>query len=93
MAGLLDQHLLTVLIFLPTAGAVLLCFFPKTQPRMAMWGAFVVSVAELALSVPLWTRFAVGGAGFQFWNGRTGSRRSASPIRSRSTGSRSCSSS
>ena len=66
MKELLDHHLLTVLIFLPTAGAVLLCFFPKSQGRAAMRAAIAVSVAELALSVPLWTRFAAGDAGFQF---------------------------
>ena len=32
------------------AGAVLLLLLPKSQVRAAMWAAFLVSVAELALS-------------------------------------------
>jgi NADH-quinone oxidoreductase subunit M len=66
MTALLDQHLLSVLIFLPTAGAALLCFFPKSLAKTAMWVALTVSVAELALSIPLWTRFVAGDPGFQF---------------------------
>ena len=66
MKEFLDHNLLTVLIFLPTAGAALLCFFPKSQSRAAMAAALGVSVAELALSVPLWTRFVAEDGGFQF---------------------------
>src|SRR6266498_2972232 len=57
MADLLANHLLTVVIFLPTAGAALLLFFPPSKPAAAKWFAFVIS---------LWTRFQVGTGDFQF---------------------------
>ncbi|MDQ6891570.1 MAG: NADH-quinone oxidoreductase subunit M [Acidobacteriota bacterium] len=66
MAGLLSGHLLTVLIFLPTAGAAVLLLFPKGAGRASMWFATAVSAIELALSIPLWTRFDPAMPGFQF---------------------------
>ncbi len=66
MSELLANHLLTVVIFLPTAGAVLLLFFPATKPAAAKWFAFVISLAAFVLSIPLWTRFQVTTADFQF---------------------------
>ena len=66
MADLLAKHLLTVLIFLPTAGAVLLLLFPESQPRAARLFALAVATAELALSVLLWIRFDPLVSGFQF---------------------------
>jgi len=63
---LLSDHLLSVVIFLPTAGAVLLLFFPPSKPAAAKWFAFVISLADFAVSIPLWTRFQVGTADFQF---------------------------
>ncbi len=66
MSGLLDQHLLSLLIFLPTAGAALLLLFPESQGKAAKWFALAVSILEFALSVPLWTRFAISHGGFQF---------------------------
>jgi len=68
MTDLLSNHLLTVLIFLPAAGAALLFFFPESRSGQAKWFAFGVSAAELLLSLPLWTRFDIhshSGA-FQF---------------------------
>ncbi len=66
MGDLLSNHLLSVVIFLPAAGAVLLLLFPESQAKGAKWFAVAISVLEFALSVPLWTRFAAGASGFQF---------------------------
>ncbi len=66
MDFLMSRHLLSVLIFLPTAGAVLLLLFPKSQARAAKGFALAVSVLELALSLPLWMRFDPHIPGFQF---------------------------
>src|SRR5262245_37540707 len=66
MNGLLRDHLLSVVVFLPTAGAALLLLFPRSAERAARNFAFGVSLLDLALSLPLWTRFSVTQAGFQF---------------------------
>jgi NADH-quinone oxidoreductase subunit M len=66
MSDLLANHLLTVVIFLPTAGAALLLLFPASKPAAAKWFAFGVSLVVFVLSIPLWTRFQVGTAEFQF---------------------------
>jgi NADH-quinone oxidoreductase subunit M len=66
MDTLLQDRLLTVVVFLPTAGAALLLLFPESASKAAKWFAFCVSVVEFAVSIPLWTRFDVAKAGFQF---------------------------
>src|SRR6266567_4470854 len=66
MSELLANNLLSLVIFLPTAGAVLLLLFPASKPGAAKWFAFGVSLVVFVLSIPLWTRFQVGTADFQF---------------------------
>ncbi|HKA37663.1 MAG TPA: NADH-quinone oxidoreductase subunit M [Thermoanaerobaculia bacterium] len=62
----LQGHLLTAVIFLPAAGAVLLLLFPESASKAAKWFAFGVSVLNFAVSIPLWTRFDISTSGFQF---------------------------
>src|SRR5713226_9458830 len=69
MADFLQNHLLTAVIFLPSAGAALLLLFPESKPSAAKWFAFWVAAADLALSIPLWTRFGIASSGFQFIEG------------------------
>ena len=64
--ALFADHLLSLLVFLPSAGALLLLLFPESQPRAIKGFALGVSVAVFAASLPLWTRFAAARAGFQF---------------------------
>src|SRR5215467_1691276 len=66
MEALLTDHLLTAVVFLPTAGAVLLLLFPRSATGAARNFAFAVSVLDLAISLPLWTRFLLTQDGFQF---------------------------
>jgi NADH-quinone oxidoreductase subunit M len=66
MGGLLTDHLLSVLIFLPSAGAVLLLLFPSRMEKEARVFALLVATANLVVSLPLWTRFDVVQKGFQF---------------------------
>src|SRR5215471_12068866 len=63
---MLSDHLLSAVVFLPVLGALLLLLVPKSNPEAAKWLAFVVSLVVFAVSIPLWTRFDVGNAGFQF---------------------------
>ncbi|MBI1966435.1 MAG: NADH-quinone oxidoreductase subunit M [Gemmatimonadetes bacterium] len=57
-----NQWILTVLLAWPALGALLVLLAPT---RWAKHLAFAASLAEFALSVPLWWRF-VPGAGMQF---------------------------
>src|SRR5689334_16540056 len=66
MKILLAEHLLTVLVFLPTAGAILLLLVPRSAPGVAKVGALTVATLELVLSLPLWWNFDSALRGFQF---------------------------
>ena len=66
MDSLLRDHLLSLLIFLPIAGAVLLVLFPESKPGAARLFALAVSVAVFLLSLLLWARFETSRADFQF---------------------------
>ncbi len=66
MEPILRDHLLSVLVFLPAAGAALLLLFPRSAVAPARTFALLVSVLELALSLPLWIRFDLVQHGFQF---------------------------
>ncbi|MCL5966909.1 MAG: NADH-quinone oxidoreductase subunit M [Deltaproteobacteria bacterium] len=63
---ILAQNLLTALIFLPLAGAALLLFLPRENPRFIKHVTFVVTVAEFILSLPLALDFDSGTAAMQF---------------------------
>ena len=66
MERLLTEHLLSVLVFLPAAGAALLLLFPSAMTRQAKAFALLVAILDCALSLPLWWRFDVTAKGFQF---------------------------
>jgi NADH-quinone oxidoreductase subunit M len=58
--------LLTVVTFLPAAGALLLLFVPRGQDLLLRAGALVVALATFAVSVPLYVRFDAASADYQF---------------------------
>ena len=66
MKTLLAEHLLTVLVFLPTAGAILLLLLPRSAAGVAKVGALTVATLECVLSLPLWWHFDTALRGFQF---------------------------
>ena len=66
MIALYGGQLLSILIFLPTVAAVLLLLIPERRTREAKIFALVASIVELALSIPLWTRFNPASGAFQF---------------------------
>jgi NADH-quinone oxidoreductase subunit M len=55
--------LLSIVIFLPLAGAALLFFF---KDQAARWLALGVALADFLLSLPLWLRFDAGTPQMQF---------------------------
>jgi NADH-quinone oxidoreductase subunit M len=60
------SHLLTIVTFLPLAGALVLLLVPRHRARVFAYGATVVAGVDFLLSVPLWLRFEAGRSGFQF---------------------------
>ncbi|WP_303849537.1 NADH-quinone oxidoreductase subunit M [Seleniivibrio woodruffii] len=59
------QHILSLLIFFPLAAALfILIFFRKG--KSSMWAAFIASVIEFIISIPLMANFDKNEAGMQF---------------------------
>ena len=58
--------LLTLILFIPSLGALLLLFLPREQEKLIKWSAFVISLVPLGLSIYLWTVFDATKNGFQF---------------------------
>src|SRR4051812_39587891 len=53
----IESHLLTLVIFLPLLGAVLVALLPRGEGGQHKGVAFIASLATFALSIPLWTGF------------------------------------
>jgi len=60
------QHLLSLILFLPLLGAVVITFLPRDQVEAIRWVAFITTLFPLGLSLVLWTRFDSHIEGFQF---------------------------
>jgi len=58
--------LLTLVTFLPAAGALALLLVPRRAEQALRGGALAVALAAFALSVPLYIRFDAGSADYQF---------------------------
>jgi len=61
-----DHHLLSVILFTPLAGAVLLLFVNRRQEDAIRWIANAFGIAGFAVSIPLWFRFQPFGDPWQF---------------------------
>jgi len=53
-------HLLSLIVFLPAVGAAVLLLFDGSRVKLIRWWAFAVSLAEFALSLPLFFGFDLG---------------------------------
>src|SRR3954468_21102204 len=53
----IESHLLTLVVFLPLLGAVLVALLPRAEGGQHKGVAFIASLATFALSIPLWTGF------------------------------------
>ena len=62
----LDAHILTVLTFLPLAGAILIALSAREAEARIRWIAFVVSVLDFLLSIKLFAGIGLHQAGMQF---------------------------
>ena len=64
--GFVDSHLLSLILFLPAAAAIILLFLPSDSLKLLRWFALLASLIPLGLSVYLWLRFSSDVGGFQF---------------------------
>ena len=62
----ISTHLLTLILFIPTAAALLMIFLPKDRVNLLRWWAFIASLVPFALTLLLWGRFVPTQSGFQF---------------------------
>jgi NADH-quinone oxidoreductase subunit M len=65
MSSGLDSHILTLVTFVPLAGALLLAFFPRRDRDIRIF-SLVVSLLAFGLSLHLPVHFHRGQAGFQY---------------------------
>ncbi|MET0290940.1 MAG: NADH-quinone oxidoreductase subunit M, partial [Steroidobacteraceae bacterium] len=60
------SNLLSILVWLPIAGGIVTLLLGDKRLVLARWVALATALATFALSLPLWTGFALGTAEFQF---------------------------
>ena len=60
------DHILTLILFIPTLAAVVVLLLPRENLKAIRWTAFIASLVPLGLSILLWFNFNPGQAGFQF---------------------------
>ncbi|MBI2219594.1 MAG: NADH-quinone oxidoreductase subunit M [Acidobacteria bacterium] len=61
----LRAHLLSIILFTPLVGAILLLFVNKTQENAIRWIANIFALAGFLVSVPLWFSYEPERAGWQ----------------------------
>src|SRR5206468_11022858 len=59
-------HLLSLILFLPLAGALLLVLVPKENENAIRWISNIVAFAGFVVSIPLWFWYNPQSPNFQF---------------------------
>ena len=62
----LNFPLLSILLILPVAGAILVALLPRRREGLVKGAAFTTTLVVLLLSLPLYFNFQTGAPGFQF---------------------------
>ena len=62
----IQQHLLSLILFLPSIGALLLVLLPKQRDDFYRWSTLLITLFPLALTLYAWTAFEGSAGGFQF---------------------------
>src|SRR5262252_4027265 len=62
----MDQHYLSIILFTPLAGALILLLVNKRNENAIRWIANIVTLIGFAVSVPLWFWYQPSGDQFQF---------------------------
>ena len=60
------SHYLSLVLFLPFAGALVLLFVPQQREDALRWIANIVAFADFAISIPLWFWYNPQSPDFQF---------------------------
>ncbi len=60
------SHLLSLILFLPTLGGLIVLLLPASRPRLIRWFALGASLVPFVLSLVVWAQFKSGTPGFQF---------------------------
>ncbi len=66
MDSILQTNLLSLILFAPVVGALVLLFVPRELENAHRWIAFGVSLVPLALTAVLWLQYDRAATGFQF---------------------------
>jgi NADH-quinone oxidoreductase subunit M len=64
MAALIQQYILTLIIFSPLLGGMIILMLPRGKHAVIRWTALLFTVVPLALAAGLYARFDNGAAGF-----------------------------
>ena len=62
----MPNHILSLVTYLPLAGALAMLFFPKERTGLIMKFATLVALADFVVSVTLWAGYDRSSAAFQF---------------------------
>src|SRR3972149_897239 len=62
----IQEHLLSLILFSPTAAALVVLVLPRKQERLIRWVAFLASLIPLGLSIGLWRSYDLALPGYQF---------------------------
>jgi NADH-quinone oxidoreductase subunit M len=62
----ITTHLLTLILFTPTAAALILLLLPRDRVEWIRWTALAASLVPFFLSLALWRNFDLAGEKFQF---------------------------
>ncbi|MCJ7707486.1 MAG: hypothetical protein MUO38_07695, partial [Anaerolineales bacterium] len=62
----IQSHILSLILFTPTAAAVLVLLLPRERVGLVRWVAFLASLVPLGLSIGLWFAYDASQAGYQF---------------------------
>jgi NADH-quinone oxidoreductase subunit M len=62
----IESHLLTLVIFLPLLGAVLIALLPRSEGAQHKGIAFLFSLLTFLISIPLWTGFRAASGRYAF---------------------------
>jgi NADH-quinone oxidoreductase subunit M len=66
MDSILQTNLLSLILFVPAAGAAVLLLVPGDQKNTHRWLAFAIALIPLGLSIYAWTQFDPAQDGYQF---------------------------
>jgi NADH-quinone oxidoreductase subunit M len=62
----LNDHLLSLILFLPTIAALIMLFLPSGETKLLRWFALSASLIPFVLTLVLWGSFKPDVTGFQF---------------------------